>query len=657
MNSKTISKPKRVGVFDSESDGLLPEATRVHCAVVKELTKGENEGVVTRFTPDNIHDLCRFLDGFDVLIGHNVIWFDFPLFRKIFGWEFKGTKVDTLWMSRIQRPNRIIPPHMPNRSAGPHSIEAWGYRVGRGKVEYEDWSTFTPTMLTRCEEDVEINHLVYLELLKEGNGEGWRNAHIINNKLFHYLQKQEEYGWMVDHAHMEKSIRTLGRWIDRIDRGIIPRLPWIAEPGELRKAGEYNFVRKPFLKNGCLTQRVSEYFSLGADDQSSHCCRPIDQVAGPFSRVSFRQIDISSNKETKQFLLDSGWEPKEWNVDSDGRRTSPKLSKDDDFLGVQGSLGRLLAKRVQCRQRRGILEGWKEIIRPDGRISTAINGIATTGRLKHKGIVNVPSPDANAFFAKEMRSVFIAQPGWVLVGADSKSNQMRQLAARLMAAFPPDGDKEFTYAVLHGTKEDGTDLHSLNQRRSGVDTRTKAKNFFYGCILFGAGNAKTAKVTGKSVEEARLLKEEYFDQMPMLRDFLEMEREKWRKTAKKYFNPAFNRMEYRDGWITGLDGRRVSVEFEKDILVYYLQSDEAIQMAYAYVWANEELERRGYKWGKDYGFCIWYHDEFQVECRPEIAKVVQEVLEESIAWAGRHLGILCPHEGDSKVGRSWCDTH
>jgi hypothetical protein len=51
------------------------------------------------------------------------------------------------------------------------------------------------------------------------------------------------------------------------------------------------------------------------------------------------------------------------------------------------------------------------------------------------------------------------------------------------------------------------------------------------------------------------------------------------------------------------------------------------------------------------------HDEFQFECKPEIAKEAAAIAEESIAWAGRFYNIPCPHEGSSSIGRNWAETH
>jgi DNA polymerase-1 len=619
----------RIATFDCEADGLLEEATRVWCIVVKD----HETGNVQTFGPDNITSGLICLSTFDALIGHNAIGYDFPLLRKLHGWEYKGEKIDTLLMSRMQRPLRSYPPRFPNKAAGPHSVEAWGFRLGKHKVQNEDWSQFTPLMLERCVQDCEIQYGIYLALLEEGAGEGWERAHKLNHKLFHYLEMQERHGWLVDRHHLDKCLHTLDRWIDRINRAIGPRLPLLAEPQETKVDGEYNYVRKPFRKDGSYAEIVQRVFPGGTGD-----------VGGCFSRVGFRPVDLDSNKETKAFLLALGWEPLEWNVNNDGERTSPKLSKNDDFNGIQGSLGRLVAKRIQCRQRKGVIEGWRDSIRADGRIAAQVNGVATTGRLKHKGIVNVPSPTTKSFFAKSMRRLFISQPGWKLIGVDSKSNQVRQLAARI-------DDPAFTKFVLTGEN-----IHERNMKLSGVPTKTIAKNLYYGTI-FGAGDTKIGKLVGGGAKEGKALKEKFFTALPTLPPWLEQEQIKWRKTASSYWNPRFRKMEYQNGFITGLDGRPILVENEKDILCFYLQSDESVQMAAAYCWSHKQLEKKGYVYGKDYGLCIWMHDEFQAEAREEIAQEVAEILAESIAWAGRYFKIKCPHEGDIKIGNNWCDTH
>jgi len=114
---------------------------------------------------------------------------------------------------------------------------------------------------------------------------------------------------------------------------------------------------------------------------------------------------------------------------------------------------------------------------------------------------------------------------------------------------------------------------------------------------------------------------------------------------------------YANGFIKGLDGRPIMVQNEHTVLCYTLQSDEAIQMAVAYVMIHKWAKKRGWEIGRDWGMLIWYHDEVQMECRPEIARELGEMAAEAIAWAGRYFGIACPHEGSYDIGANWYETH
>ncbi len=470
---------QKIYVIDTESDGLWRDATKLHCAVVQPLNSREQWS----FRP---HEIGKFLDCIaesDVLIGHNLIGHDLPLLRKLHGFEYKGKVVDSLIMSRLQKPDRKAPfgAKNPREAAKPHGLYAWGVRVGVDKPEYEAWEEFDEDMLVRCQEDVKINVLTFKALQEEVKGQSWRNAHLLTFELFKNLQEQEEYGWLMDRKYMERSISMLTRWMDRIDSALYTYLPMKVVVGETKIKGEYNHVRKPFKLNREYTAQVLKWMADVGMDASS---RP---VAGPFSRVDFRRVDLNSNDETKTYLLSEGWEPETWNYqkDSKGRpakddnghliKTSPKLNGDDAFVGVNGKIGRLIAKRVQCRHRRSQIEGWMKLLRDDDRLPARVSGVATTGRMKHAGLVNVPGGDA--FFGKQMRKCFIAKKGFVLVGCDSAGCQNRMLAARV-------GDPFFTDTLINGSKEKGTSIHHVNQKAilevAGLEvTYHKAKTLNY----------------------------------------------------------------------------------------------------------------------------------------------------------------------------------
>lgn len=627
----------KIGFMDLEANGFLNQATHVHCGVVKE--KG---GMLKKFRPTQIKELLSYIDTFDVMIVHNGIGYDWPLLKKLYGYEYKGKKVDTLIMSRLLDPKRMVPFNCPNKKAGPNSIEAWGWRVGRGKPEHNDWENFSEEMLHRCSEDTEILELVYDELMSEAKGKNWRNAFLLSFELFDNLQKQEEYGWLVDQEHMHKCIRQLTKWIDRIDKVLTPRLPDILEINETKKAGEIGYVKKPFLKSGKYSESVNTWCANSGISIHDRC------VVGPFSRISFRKVDLDSGAETKDYLLSLGWEPLEWNTDEQGNRTSPKLSKDDPFEGLEDKVGKLVAKRVQCRQRRSIVEGLFALIREDGRISSIVNTLAVTGRATHRNIVNIPAA-GKSFFGKQMRQIFVADVarGFVLVGTDSDSCQLRMLGGRM-------GSQEYINAIVTGDKSKGTDLHSLTRRIGEIESRDIAKNVMY-CLLFGGGDVKLGK-TAKQPGNGAELRAKLYKGFDGLGELMERLTKEWKSTAKQRYNPKFNRMEYYDGTITGLDGRPIKVPNEHQLLVYLLQSDEAIMMTRAYNTTWRELSLK-YKFGVDFGIVAWYHDEYTVECKKEIAEDVKRISEEAIAEAGRFYNIVCPHVGQGKIGKDWYAIH
>lgn len=626
-------------IADLETNGFLDVVTTVHCGVFHSLEGDE----VFSFSPedgiDYISRMLSFMDGCDSLIFHNGFGFDFPVLKKLFNYEYKGKKEDTLVLSRLLSPKRLVPPNCPNKKA-PHSIEAWGYRVGRGKPEHTEWAVFTPAMLHRCKEDVEIGKLTYLALMQEKQDYEWEPAIRLSNRLFEILGKQEQYGWLVDQEWIEKSLSMLTHWMERIDKALYSYLPIILEVEETKVKGEYKHVTKPFLNSGKYNAHVLKWLDkvgLAPEDKP---------IGGPHTRVNFRKVSLDKSKEVKDWLLELGWIPDKWNYNDDGQKTSPKLDKDDTFVGVSGTLGSLVVRRVQCKQRRSIIEGWKGVIRADGRIPSVVANLAETGRATHRNIVNVPNGDS--FFGKWMRKIFICKKGYKLVGTDSAGCQLRMLAARM-------GDAEYMETIVNGDKDKGTDMHSVNMRAAGLGNRGQAKTFIYG-FLFGAGDAKIGSIVRGGSEEGKRLKEQFLNGLPALGALIERLTKEWKKNAKRRPN-RWGGTEYYNGHVIGLDGRPIFIDSEHKILVYVLQSDEAIMMSAAYNMCYKRLTSQGYKWGEDWAYVCFYHDEYSIECKEELAEEIKDIAEQCIVDAGKFFKIACPHEGEGQIGNSWWDVH
>lgn len=626
-------------VFDLEANGFLDVATAVHCGVFISLDGQEVHQFYPGSHEDYIKEMLSFMDSADCLIGHNVHGYDFPLLEKLFGYKYKNQKIDTVVMSRLFKPKRNVPWGCPVKNK-PHSIETWGYRLGRYKPSYEDWSVFTPEMLHRCTEDTEIGRLVYLELMREKESYNWDNAVWLTGRLFEILGKQEQYGWKVDREWMDFCIHMCTHWIRKIDRVLAYRLPPISVCEEKKVKGELSYVKKPFLKSGQLNQHVLKYLD------GDNC-----NIAGPFSRVSFRAVDPNSRAEAIDYLLSLGWIPSEWNTNDAGERTSPKLSKDDPFEGITDRVGKLFAKRMQVKHRRSNVEGLIKHIREDGRIPSVITNLAETGRATHSKIVNIPN--AEAFFGKWMRKIFVADEGKILIGTDSAGCQNRMLAGRV-------GDPAFTDTLINGKKEDKTSIHFVNQKAlkniAGMDIGYgMCKNLNYG-FMFGASDNKLGRMVGGDKDSGGQVRKALLSVSTGFADLVERLTGEWKSNAKVR-NNKWGKVEYYDGWVTGLDGRPIFIDSEHKILVYVLQSDEAIMMAAAYVFLYDWLEQDGLEWGKDWAYVGWMHDEYTIEANPEHESRIRFLAEQAITTAGNYFNIQCPHEGESAVGINWYDIH
>lgn len=139
-------------IFDMEADNLIPGVTRCWCVVTKDVETGE----IRQYPPDNITQALEDMSGADMLIGHNIIGYDFPVLDMLYNWSPTSKVLDTYVLSRLLNPDRKG-----------HSIEWWGTVFKREKPTHEDWSRYSEEMLHRCTEDVEINYVVYKYLMKE----------------------------------------------------------------------------------------------------------------------------------------------------------------------------------------------------------------------------------------------------------------------------------------------------------------------------------------------------------------------------------------------------------------------------------------------------------------------------------------------------------
>ena len=610
-------------VFDLEADGLLPDATQVWCICTHDVS----ENVANSFTPDDLQQGIDYLNTADELIGHNIVGYDLPLLKKLYGWEPRSNVkiTDTLVYSRLFKPDRFVPASAPG-NIGPHSLAAWGYRCGRGKPDHSDWSVYSPEMLHRCSEDVQINVSTYRALQEEGRQAkvSWLDAIETEQTIARHITQQELNGVPVDTPLVWGLWFELQARIREIDEEVVPLLPEVALP----KTAQLTWPSKQYTKQGKPTAQALKYYgdSFGADQEYR-----TDLI------VRKAPMNIGSDKQVKEYLLSIGWKPTEWNFKKDPNtgkpardlmgnkvRTSPKLTLDslESCQWPEGyqEVGAKIVERLMLSHRAGMLAGFMRDIRPDGRLTAGANPLGTpTGRMTHRTVVNVPGNGRP--YGKELRSCFISLPGYTRIGIDLKSCQVYGLAHYLR-------DENYRLVVTEG------DQHQYAADLAGLATRADGKKLNYS-IIFGASDEKLASDLGITKVTAAEVRKEYFRGLPSLPGLIRILEAEW-KTK---------------GYITGLDGRAVWVRAKHMLLNYLLQSLEAIVMKN---FINNLFERVG-----DTGILLvtTMHDEVQFLVPDAMVSTFRDQARLSIDAVNKKFNLWCPQDIDINEGVTWSDCH
>ena len=162
-------------IFDLETNGLLNDATRIHCLALhwcqEDITESFNDEKYCASPKDlpmasghSITTALGWLEVADVLVGHNIIGFDLPIIKKLYPWfDPSGTVMDTLLLSRLYHPNLLDidkkSNKIPSKLFGRHSLEAYGHRLGEYKGDFgqgTDWKEWSQEMEDYCIQDVMV---------------------------------------------------------------------------------------------------------------------------------------------------------------------------------------------------------------------------------------------------------------------------------------------------------------------------------------------------------------------------------------------------------------------------------------------------------------------------------------------------------------------
>jgi DNA polymerase-1 len=337
------------------------------------------------------------------------------------------------------------------------------------------------------------------------------------------------------------------------------------------------------------------------------------------TKVKWIPFNPGSRKQIAERLSLLGWEPELFTP------TGQPVIDESVLAGINLREARLLEKYLLIQKRLGQLDNWLDCARGDkihGEVNT--NG-AVTGRMTHSNPNTAQVPGVKSPYGKEFRSLFRpSRTGWVQIGCDASGLELRMFGS-FLAEF--DGG-EYVKVLLNG------DIHSHTQKLIGAPSRDQTKTFTY-ATLYGAGPGNIAKLMGVSVKEARRL-------MDLFGSGLKVDQ-------------LMNRIkvDMRKGHLTGIDGRPLPVRSEHSALNTLLQSAGAVVMKYALILS---AKHPAFKEGRA-AFMLNVHDEFQIECEPDIADEIGKHCVDSIRLAGERFNLACPLTGEYKIGNNWAETH
>jgi DNA polymerase I-like protein with 3'-5' exonuclease and polymerase domains len=262
------------------------------------------------------------------------------------------------------------------------------------------------------------------------------------------------------------------------------------------------------------------------------------------------------------------------------------------------------------------------------------DGIITITGNSNPNMAQVPS--SRAFRGGECRALFTVPKGKKLVGCDADGLELRTLS-HYMARY----DKgRYAKTVDEGNKDNGTDIHTVNQKSAGLPTRDDAKTFIY-ALMYGAGEAKLGTIVGGGFAEGKKMKDKFFNKIPAL---------------KKLTDTVVGAVRAK-GYLLALDGNKYFIRSEHSALNTLLQGCGAVVMKYYLILLDENLQKK-YKCGdEDYEFVLNVHDEVQIECREDIAKDIAKICVDTFDDVTKRLNFRIPLRGSADIGYNWEDTH
>jgi DNA polymerase I-like protein with 3'-5' exonuclease and polymerase domains len=473
--------------------------------------------------------------------------------------------------------SKLMYPDLRNHPLGGNSLEMWGKYLGCEKINYQGtWSELTQEMIDYCIQDVHVAHQIY------NTQQTWIKAN--------------KYERVVQLEHMASDIikrqQSNGFGFD-LSKGDALRIELLSTKAQIEDEMRQIFPDKVHV-------RFSEKTGKRLKDKI--------EVFNPGSR-----------KQIAERLYEKyGWVAPE--TDNGNPNVDATVLKDLDYPEAKH-----LVLYFDTIKLMGQVDDWitRASHSRDGKVHGFVNVQgAATGRCTHS------QPNlAQVSGDHKARELWIPHEGDVLLGADLSGLELRMLA-HYMHKYD---NGAYADVILNG------DIHTHNQEKAGLPTRSNAKTFIYG-FLYGAGDAKVGKIIDGSAKQGKALKDKFLKELPALA----------KVKADVEFQVA------KSSTVTLVDGRKAPVRSAHAALNTLLQGSGAVVSKYWMILADINLRK---SFGNKVKQLAYVHDELQFSCPADIADAAGKIITDSAIEAGTRLGIKMPINAEFNVGKSWADTH
>ena len=286
------------------------------------------------------------------------------------------------------------------------------------------------------------------------------------------------------------------------------------------------------------------------------------------------------------------------------------------------------------------VDGLTKVIAADGRIHTSFqNTVTATGRLSstEPNLQNIP---VRTELGAELRKMFVAPAGRVLVDADYSQIELRLLAhiagdEHMIAAFRTREDiHTVTASQVFGVPPEQV-THEMRRR-------AKAVNFG---IVYGISDFSLSQDIGVTRAEAKAYMEKYFEKYSGVHAYMTQVVE--RAKADGYVSTLMGRRR----WLPELKSSNFNLRSfgERVALNMPIQGTAADLIKKAMLHVDSRLRREGL----EARLVLQVHDELIVECPEGEAEQVQRLLAEEM----EHVAELAvPLTAEAHAGKSWAEA-